>query len=260
MKERIIRMIGRISSIPISVYAGNASFFLILSVFPLATLLLGILQYLPFTGDELIAMFSRIVPETAASLFHFLFFVNNPTAVISVSAVAAVWAASRGTYGILRGLNRAYELQETRHYIRVRLHCVLDTLLLVLAILAALLLYVYGQLAEELLSHTTFSFLVNRVTRFLVTTAMLILVFSALYLILPNHHVRFRRVLPGAVFSGAGWMVFSAIYSYYVSHFSGMNRLYGSLSTVAFTMLWLYFCMMILFLGAMFNHCLFDGQ
>lgn len=259
MEARIRRMLERISSIPISVYAGNAAFFLILSVLPLTTLLLGILQYLPFTGDELVAMLSRVVPEAAASLFRFLFVVNNPPAVISVSAVAAVWSASRGTYGILRGLNRAYELRETRHYIRVRLHCVLDTLLLVLAILAALLLYVYGQLAEELLSQTVFSFLVNRLTRFLVTTAMLILVFSLLYLILPNHHVKFRRVLPGAVFSGAGWMVFSAIYSYYVGHFSGMNRLYGSLSTMAFTMLWLYFCMMILFLGAILNHCLFES-
>ena len=256
MKERIRQSLWRISGIPISVYAGNATFFLILSVLPLATLLLGILQYLPFTGDELVEMLSRVVPEAAVPLFRFLFVVNNPPAVISVSAVAAIWSASRGTYGILRGLNRAYELHETRHYIRVRLHCVLDTLLLVLAILAALLLYVYGQPAEELLSRSIFSFLVNPVTRFLFTTVMLILLFSLLYLILPNHHVRFHAVLPGAAFSGAGWMVFSAIYSFYVSHFSGMNRLYGSLSTVAFAMLWLYFCMQILFLGAVVNHSL----
>jgi len=249
-------MLKRFSFFQISVYAGNAAFFLILSVFPLATLLLGLAQYLPVTSEELIAMLDRVLPEAAVPLFRYIFGMNNPTAVISVSALTAVWSASRGTYGILRGLNRAFELEETRSYLRVRLHCVVETLLLVAAIFAALLLSVFGQQAADFLQEGPFSFLVNPITRFLVTTAMLVLLFSGLYLLLPNHHVPFRAVLPGAALAGAGWMAYSALYSLYVSLFSGVDRLYGSLSTVAVTMLWLYVCMEILFLGGIVNHCL----
>lgn len=254
MEEKLRLMIKSFSRHHISVYAGNAAFFLLLSVFPAITLLLGLVQFMPIDQDELLTLLSRVLPEVAVPVFRYVFNVNNPITVISVSAVTAIWSASRGTYGVLRGLNRAYERRETRGYIRVRLACVADTLLLLAAIIVALLLYVFGQTASEVLQSSFLGFLINPVFRFLITTAVLILLFALVYLILPNHHIRFVEALPGAIFSGAGWMVFSALFSAYVTFFSNMDKLYGGLSAVAITMLWLYFCIEILFLGGVLNH------
>ena len=240
----------------IPVYAGNAAFFLILSVLPLTALLLGLVSYLPIEQEDLLRLIARVLPDSAVTVFRYLFGMNDPRTVISVSAVTMVWSASRGTYGIQRGLNHAYELRETRGYLRVRLQCVLDTLLLLLAFLAALLLSVFGRPVAEFLRESPLSFLINPATQVLFAAAVLILLFSLLYLILPDHRVHFRAVLPGAVLAGLGWMVYSELYSLYVAHFSGLNRLYGGLTTLAVTMLWLYVCTEILFFGGVVNRWL----
>lgn len=238
----------------IPVYAGNASFFLLLSVFPLATLILGLTPWLPIGTEELLELIGRILPESARTVFRYIFDMNDPTAVVSISAVAALWSASRGTYGLLRGLNKAYELKENRGYFRLRLHCFFETFLLLLAIAAVLLLYVFGQPIARWLESSPLRIVFGSAFRFLAATTVLIFLFALLYLLLPNHRVSFRSGLPGAAFSGAGWMAFSSLYSLYVNHFSGTGRLYGSLSAIAVTMLWLYICMEIFFLGGILNH------
>ena len=242
-----------VSLAQLSVHAANAAFFLLLSVFPAATLILALLRFLPLRVEDLFSAAALFLPDASLSVFEYIFGIRNPGRVISVSAVIALWSASRGTYGILRGLNRAYRLRETRGYVRVRIACLFDTLLLVGAILAALLLYVFGQEAADLLHLPFLSLFRNDFFRFLTACAILILLFAALYCSLPNHHIHFSACLHGAVFSGAGWMIFSWLYSFYINYFSNMDQLYGGLSAIAVTMLWLYICMEIFFLGAVIN-------
>jgi membrane protein len=55
----------------------------------------------------------------------------------------------------------------------------------------------------------------------------------------------------GAVIASGGWIAFSAAFSLYVSHSS--MTVYGSLTTIVLSMLWLYICISILFLGAIIN-------
>lgn len=260
MIQKFQSIIRRFSFHDISVYAGNAAFFLLLSVLPLFALILGLLPYLPVSQQDLIGMFSRILPDAILPLLYYLLSVEHPATVISVSAVTAIWSASRGTLGILRGLYRACDIKPPRGFLRIRLYSIMDTLVLMIAILASLILYVYGRsLLDLLLSLSIFPMIFTAfspVVRFLLTTALLILLFSALYHWLPNQTQPWLRVLPGAIFSGAGWMLFSFFYSIFVTHFSNTKEIYGSLSTLAITMLWLYFCMEILFLGGVVNHSL----
>ena len=58
---------------------------------------------------------------------------------------------------------------------------------------------------------------------------------------------------PGAVFASVGWTMFSYGYSLYITNFPSASYIYGSLAAVCLIMLWLYFCMIILLLGAEVN-------
>ena len=58
---------------------------------------------------------------------------------------------------------------------------------------------------------------------------------------------------PGAVFSSVCWYLFSIGFSLYVTYTPGLNNMYGSLTTIILAMLWLYFCMYIILLGAEIN-------
>lgn len=259
--ERIVR---DLSSMQIPVYSGNASFFLLLSLFPLAILLLALLQYVPVTQQDILALIELIVPQALLPFFSYLIdglYPARSVAVISLSAITALWSASRGLYSLMNGLNAVEQVRETRAYLRRRLLCAVYVLLMLLALLLTLMLHVFGQellalvsigdgslrrLIADLLAHLH-----------LYSVVLLTALFSALYLVLPNRRTRLVLVMPGALAAALAWMLFSSAFSYYVNHIKDYSAVYGSLSTVILTMMWLYFCMAILFYGDYFNRLLF---
>ena len=75
-------------------------------------------------------------------------------------------------------------------------------------------------------------------------------------MVLPNRKNRFWDALPGALMASAGWLIFSNLYSVYVEYFAHLSNVYGSVYAIALSMLWLYFCMAIVFYGGALNRLL----
>ena len=59
-------------------------------------------------------------------------------AIISISAVTALWSASRGVYSIVSGLNSVYDVKETRSYIKTRLLALFYTFAFLIILVALL--------------------------------------------------------------------------------------------------------------------------
>jgi membrane protein len=93
----------------------------------------------------------------------------------------------------------------------------------------------------------------------LIMLAILILFFDVIFTALPNKKLTLKKQLPGAVICGIAWYIFSFGLSVYVDYFNGFS-MYGSLTTIALIMLWLYFCMYILMLSAEINVVVFSGK
>ena len=264
LPAKIDRIVRELVPMQMPVYSGNASFFLLLSIFPLAILLLALLQYVPVTQDDLLGLIELLVPQALLPFFSYLIsglYPSSTATVISVSAIAALWSASRGLHSVMNGLNSVEQARETRSYLHRRLLCAFYTLLMLLALLLTLTLHVFGQ---EFLSLLTISGsplhrIMTSVLQYLHLYSLVLLtaLFAVLYLVLPNRKTRLILVLPGAVAAAFAWMVFSSAFSYYASHIKDYSAVYGSLSTVILTMLWLYFCMSILFYGDYLNRLLF---
>ena len=70
---------------------------------------------------------------------------------------------------------------------------------------------------------------------------------------IPTRKSSITKEFPGAVFSAVGWYGFSYCYSLYVAHSPNFSYMYGSLTTLIFALVWIYVCMLILFLGAELN-------
>jgi membrane protein len=87
----------------------------------------------------------------------------------------------------------------------------------------------------------------------------LMVFFLVIYVAIPNRKTKVMNELPGALICAAGWMGFSYAFSFYIDHSSNYATMYGSLTTIVILMLWLYFCMYILFIGAEIN-LLFENK
>ena len=248
-------------------HAANAGYFMVLSVFPALVLILSILRYTSLDARDLLDLLSGFLPNPllpAAERLLINTYAHTSTAVVSVSAVSALWSSSRGIYGLLTGLNSIYGVKESRGYLYTRLMSVFYTFLFVLVLVLTLVLNVFGEGIIQMLPPATTPvgrFLTEVVgLRFLLTMLLQTGLFTAMFMALPNRKNKFRESFPGAVLASLGWLGFTVLFSIYMEHVSGYSNVYGSVYAVALSMLWLYFCLSIMFYGGALNRLLMEAE
>ena len=252
-----------IAELNIPFRAAYGAYFLILSAFPALLLVLNSLRYTALTVADLTAVLENVLPEALMDSVQELIsstYRSASSAVAGVSVLTLLWSSSKGVYGLLKGLNAVYGVEEDRGYVYTRGISVVYALLFLVVLVLTLVLHVFGNTLTNLLhgiENPVVMFLVDLIDlRSVLLLAVQVLLFTAIYMVLPNRRNGFWESLPGAVFSSVGWAVFSWAYSVYVTHFSKISNIYGSVYSVAVSMLWLYCCVSILFYGAALNKLL----
>ena len=227
-------------------------------------LFLNLLKYIPFFSSENIEswtmeVFSPLIGELLKGILREAGETGSG-ALISITTIAALWSCSKGVLGIIYGLNSVYKTTEKRGYIQLRATAVFYTVGFIAALVVVLLLMVFGNMILNLLMTyvPALGSLANavRIIRWLVSFGFLMVFFMFLYTVIPERKTKFRNELPGAVVSAVGWVGFSALYSLYMDMFASRSNIYGSLAAIVFFLLWLYICMIILFVGAEINDIL----
>ena len=262
---RLRRLGSRALSLEVPLYASHACYFMVLSAFPLLVLVLSLVRYTGLDVQYLTDLVSGMLPAALRSMaedFIVTTYYTASGAVLSLSALTALWSAGRGVFALMSGMNAAYEVKETRGYLHTRLLSIWYTFGFLAVLLLTLVLQVFGNniLAFlQTMDGTLFRFLTEVVDlRFFLLLVLQTGLFTAMYMVLPNRKSKLLQSLPGALLSSIGWLVFSDLFSIYVGYLSDYITFFGSVYAVALSMLWLYFCMCILFYGAALNHWLED--
>jgi membrane protein len=184
--------------------------------------------------------------------------------LLSLSAVTAIWSASRGILGLKEGLNDVYGVRERRGYFVTRGISMIYTLLFVVVLVLSLVLNVFGSTIIDYLHMTTnpmLLFLMDVIDfRFVLMLLLQTALFTAMYAALPDQKLGLWESFPGAVIASLGWLVFSNLFSIYVEHYPRYANIFGSLYAAALIMLWLYFCIMILFCGGAINRYILEKR
>ena len=248
----------------LTAYAAQATFFIFISIFPFLMLFLNLIKYIPiFSSENADAWNLDFMSPTIGELLKSIVVEARETgsgALISITTIAALWACSKGVLGIIYGLNSIYKTTEKRGYVRLRAVAVFYTVAFIVALIVVLTLMVFGNriLDAILMNIPVLTSLAEavRIVRWLVSLGFLVLFFMFIYTVIPERKTKLKNELPGALISAVGWIGFSALYSFYIDHFGNYSSVYGSLTAIVLFLLWLYFCMIILFFGAEVNDML----
>lgn len=264
MKKFIKIMTGfmnRMNQDHVSAFAAQAAFFILMSFVPFLMLLLPLVTYVSITKDMVVEMILQVMPD-AGDFRSFLLSIiqevyDKSTAVVPISAIFTLWSAGKGLQGLTNGVNAIYHVKETRNYVVTRIRSALYTLVFILAVIGSLILLVFGNSIQKFL--TRYIPALARVTAYIigmrtaVSLVVLALIFLMVYKFLPNRKTSFRSQVPGAVISAVAWSLFSLGFSVYLDYYDGFSNMYGSLTTIILILLWLYFCMYIVLIGAEIN-------
>ncbi len=219
--------------------AGQSAFFLILSAVPLLMFTVSVLQSLHLSTETLGDFLGDTYSSTQVS--EWFKSLNNmykaPTSISVITLIATLWSASKGMHAITNGLNRVHNTYESRTWLSLRLHAMLHTF--VFLMMPGYLVAIYS-------------------LRYIIVFLYQVFLFALLYRNTPNltrekrKEYGFRCQLPGAVFCAASWHVLLFAISVYVTDFNGFS-IYRGLTQLAIVMIFLYFCMVCLMIGAEIN-------
>jgi membrane protein len=246
----------------VSAFSAQAAFFIIISFFPFIMFLLSIVPYFSLEESTILKIVTQIFPKAFNSFIVLVvtevYQKTNTGTLISVTVITALWSAGKGFFAIMKGLNSVYEINETRRSILLRIISTIYTLIFAIMLIASIILFVFG---NKLYLWIVMRFPVLQDTALLIISlrtivglVILLVFFLIIYTVIPDRKTKISREFPGALVCAGGWMGFSYAFSYYIDHYSNYASMYGSLTTIVLFMLWMYFCMYILFVGAEINN------
>ena len=254
------KLVSRVIDDDITALAAQLTYYLLLSFFPFLLLLLTMLGYSNLQTKDVLIYLRQIMPKSSFDLIYTTVIEvlgSRNGNLLSISIIGIIWSGSSGFRAIIKGLNKAYDEEETRPYLKILTISILFMVGLAAVIIAAVALVVFGQMLGEIIAqrlHLPSSFILNwDIIRYLVTLGGMGVIFAALYYFTPCRRLSFSQVIPGAVFSTLGWVIASLCFAYYVNNFNNYSSVYGGIGAVIVLMVWLYITSIIVLLGGEIN-------
>ncbi|MEE2829732.1 MAG: YihY/virulence factor BrkB family protein [Myxococcota bacterium] len=244
--------------------AAGMSFFLLFSLFPGILFLTTLLPYLPVDApvEQLLSqgLEQKLLPQEVYTLLngHIDGLINQPrTGLLTLSAAIALFSASRALVSLSRSLNRSYRVPKIRSEALRRIKSmVLTTGTLGAVVIAVLALSLGDWNIEQVIARNLIP--VSSGTLIIVVRWPLLLLLGAfgiqqLYYLLPDVRPRWRPISTGSIFAVLGWVVATRLFTDFASRLIEFNFTYGSLSSVAVVMAWMYLACFALMAGGVLN-------
>lgn len=238
-------------------YTAQCTYYMVLAFIPFLILIVTLLQYTGISKETFIWIIQTIIPtsmsDSAINIVQEVY--SKSLGTISLSAIFLIWTARKGFLALSKGLHRAYDAEN--NFLKLQIKSLTTTIILVIIIMVVLVSSVFGNSIIEIL-RTRFNipsaFLnIIEITRIGVY-GVLFMIFLLMYRFIPEHKEKLRHHIPGAIIATLGWYLTSFFFSKFIDLFNGFSVIYGSLSSITMTMIWVYFCMYIILIGAEINN------
>lgn len=242
--------------------AAELAFFFLMSMVPLTTILIELLGIFSISADIIDKLITLYVSgEVAESLRAYLIYKPSKTLSL-VFIVFSLWAASKAQYSMIRIANYTYSgFNYGRGFIRERFRAIITVIITVLFLAFSLAILVYGEIFVSIINPFVyeiigFPFRIIEpwyALRWPLGIGFYFLTISFIHYLLPSKKLPIKKLIPGSIFTSAGMLIASWIYSYYTSNFAAHNLLYGSLGTLVGLLIWFYILGLVMVLGIVLN-------
>ncbi len=247
--------------------AAEMGFMLVVGIFPFMLFLMAVFGWLGNKSymDPVLKVLSTITPNQTMDLLKS---VLNQTMIFGHGKLMAVigictslFLSLNGVAVILKGLNRAYKVEETRSFIYTRILSLLMVFVNILILFLTINIIVFGKVIVMFfvnnfgLSETT-AYTILALRWPVAFLALYVLAFLSYY-ILPdlkgNDKFKRKSALPGTIFFTTFWLIGSWGFSIYVNNLSTYNIVFGTIGAFFILMIWLYYTSILLLIGGEMN-------
>lgn len=267
-------------------HAGYMSFIILLSLFPFIIFFLNFSSMVGayHVGQNFIDILLTNLPRnliTAIETQLMQLYSLPPQRILNLAIVGTIWTSSSFIESIRTILNKIYDIESPPSYLWRRLLSILQFFLITVSIFALMLLWLTATIIVNILPTiipdlaptlekiiAQFEVMVpdlviyiNLITKEYyyyfanVTIGAILFIFvSILYYMVPNTKIRFSDIVPGAILTVFGWLLCANILSKYISYYTQLSIIYGSLGSIIIILLFFYIVSIIFIYGAELNY------
>jgi membrane protein len=244
--------------------AAQLAFYLILALFPFLLVLVSLMGTFssPELAREVLDYFQQVTPQQVYGLIDsylsdILSGSKPAPGLFSIGLLITLWSASGAFAALINALNKAYDVEETRPFWKVRGIALLMTLGLSVLILLGVLLLVFGppigRGIADLFGLGDIFLLVWNIVRWPAALFFMVFTVALLYYFAPDADQPFRWITPGGFIGVLLWVLASLVFRFYVSNFGSYDETYGSIGAVIVLLLYLYISSLTILFGAELN-------
>jgi membrane protein len=264
MKKLLLDLISRFNNDDVPALGSQLAYNLVLSFFPFIIFLMTLIGHTSLNNNDILMALSRIMPASAFNLISTTVsevITTKHSELMSLSLIFTIWSASAGFNAVIKGLNKAYRVPESRHFVKVRIISILCTLGMAFILLIMMFLLILGHIiwnyaayklgfSHELVTLWT-------IIRYFIFISTAIFIFTALYRYAPCKRLTWLEVLPGSLFAILHLILVSTAFAYYVNNFANYSVIYGSIGAIIVLLTWLFLVSVIVMLGGELNASLY---
>jgi membrane protein len=236
--------------------AGGMAYFAFLALPPTIVVLFALTGF--FGGDAaaewITAQLSTAMPDEASDLIdgfvQSVVYTQAP-GLFSVGLVLALWASSNIFMAVTRALNIAYDIGESRSFIKMRALALGVTVLFVVFLLGGSAVLLLGPQIANALDLFGVAGVAWSIAQWVLPFLLVVGAFAIAYYILPNRQQtrHNREILIGAVVGAVVWVLATVAFRFYIGNFGAYDETYGTLGGIIILLLWLYMTMLVILLG-----------
>ncbi len=252
-------VVDRIGRDNVSMIAAGVAFYGLLAIFPALAAIVSVYGLFSDPGEvsRQISSLSYLLPPEALKLITdgLQSFVSKSSSQFNIALMTglllAIWSARAGMSAVMTGLNIAYEEVERRSLIKQNLVALMMTLAAV--VLAIAVVFAVGVIPAVIALFRLPKQLATTLAlvRWPILAIVILIGFAVLYRYAPcRTRVRWQWITWGSATATTFWILGSALFSFYVSHFGSYDATYGSLGAVVVLLLWLWVAALFFLMGA----------
>lgn len=265
IKRLLIKLIQIVSRQEMRILPGQIAFFLILSIFPIITILGMFMSLFMISFDAILEFASQILPIQVVNILEP--YINGQiTTNVVLTLMIGFFLASNGPHSIIVAADTLYNIKG-KDYLQTRLKAIFMTIILMIVFVIMVVGLAFGNtIINSLLAVGLFEDIgpqiYNIYLLFKWPTAFLLifLCIKLLYTMAPDKQLPSSHVNKGAGFTTICWTIVTLIYSFYINNFSHYDLFYGSLANIIILMMWVYIISYILVIGIAINSGVYEKE
>lgn len=241
------------------VLPGHLAFFFILSVVPILTLI----SYGASTLNLSMTFISEFLTRAFGNEISSLIIPNVSVDRISMSFILTLlvgyYTASKGASSIIITSNTIYNIRD-KGYIYRKIKSLVMTVFIVILFMFILIVPLFGNKIISLIKVANMNPIITKQIEMIfkllqgpISWIIIFIIIKIIYTMAPDEKISSSDVNLGSLFTSLGWILTTAVYSYYINNYAHYSALYGGLANLVILLLWFYFLAYIFVVGMALN-------